>query len=131
MCSEIFISKDSLSNHDENHEESVHTKNVSLLEEFTCKLCSEVFIFKDSLLNHEKSVHTENIPLLEEFTCKLCSEVFITKDILLNHEQFVHTDDLTESNFDEIQKEVDLKVKKTLELAEASPQIPKCKSEKV
>ena len=43
--------------------------------------------------------------------------------MLVNHEQFVHTDDLTESNCDEIQKEVDLKVKKTLELAEASPQI--------
>ena len=78
------------------------------LEDFTCELCSDAFISKDSLLNHEKSVHIENIPLLEEFTCKLCSEVFITKDILLNHEQFVHTDDLTESNCDEIQKEVDL-----------------------
>jgi hypothetical protein len=78
------------------------------LKDFTCELCSDAFISKDSLLNHEKSVHTENIPLLEEFTCKLCSEVFINKDILLNHEQFVHTDDLTESNCDEIQKEVDL-----------------------
>ena len=86
-------------------------------------MCSEVFISKDSLSNHEKSVHTENIPLLEEFTRKLCSEVFITKDILLNHEQFVHTDDLNESNCDEIQKEVDLKVKKILEWAKASPQI--------
>ena len=75
---------------------------------YSCKLGFEAFISEDSLLNHEKSVHTKNVPLLGEFTCKLCSEVFITKDILLNHEQFVHTNDLTESNCDEIQKEVDL-----------------------
>ena len=71
-------------------------------------------------MQYEESVHTKNVPLLEEFTCKLCWEVFITKDILLNHEQSAHTDDLTESNCEEIQKEVDLEVKKTLELAEAA-----------
>ena len=98
--------------------------NRSLRKTFHClKILSANCVSKYCLLNHEESVHTENVPLLEDFTCKLCSEVFITKDILLNHEQFVHTDDLTESNCDEIQKEVDLKVKKTLELAEASPQI--------
>ena len=39
-------------------------KSDPLLEDFTCKLCSKVFITKDSLLNHEESVHTENVPLL-------------------------------------------------------------------
>ena len=48
------------------HEDTVHTENVPLLEDFTCKLCSEAFISKDSLLNHEESVHTKNVPLLEE-----------------------------------------------------------------
>ena len=28
-------------------------------EDFTCHLCSKVFITKDSLLNHEESVHAE------------------------------------------------------------------------
>ena len=57
------------------HEDTVHTENVPLLEDFTCKLGFEAFISEDSLLNHEKSVHTKNVPLLGEFICKLCSEV--------------------------------------------------------
>ena len=55
MCSEVFISKDSLLN----HKESVHTENVPLLEDSKCKLCSKVFSTNDSLLYHEESVHTE------------------------------------------------------------------------
>ena len=39
-----------------NHEESVHTENVPLLEDSKCKLCSKVFSTKASLLNHEESV---------------------------------------------------------------------------
>ena len=34
-------------------------------ENFTCKLCSKIFITKDDLLNHEESVQAENVKLVE------------------------------------------------------------------
>ena len=63
-----------------NHEESVHTENVPLLEDFKCKLCSKVFSTKDSLLNHEESVHTENFPLLKDSKCKLSKETEVDQN---------------------------------------------------
>ena len=45
---EVFCTKDSLLN----HEKSVHTENVPLLEDFKCNSCTKVFSTKDNLLNH-------------------------------------------------------------------------------
>ena len=66
MCSKVFSTKDSLLN----HEESVHTENVPLLEDSKCKLSKET---------------DQNPSELRALRCKDCKLKFSSEDLCTEH----------------------------------------------